>query len=181
MNVAEQQVRRAVASIAGGAVWVDWPIEQVQEVLRAFRTAQAYAIWRHHGSWLATHGDALGPGVRARCQWAASIGDVAGRQAGGEIERYREQFRQTLGDRALVLPSASSVAPPLRRGPALDNVRRTTMLLTCIASAAGLPVVNIPVTSASGLPVGASLVGPARSDRALIALATEIAGAHTAR
>jgi amidase len=49
-----------------------------------------------------------------------------------------------------------------------------TLSITCIAGLARLPQVSIPLRTASGLPMGVSLLGAPGSDRALVALARRI-------
>jgi amidase len=46
--------------------------------------------------------------------------------------------------------------------------------MTCIASMARLPQVNIPAGRVNGCPVGLSLIGPQGSDRALLSLAAQL-------
>ena len=74
-----------------------------------------------------------------------------------------------MGDRVVALPSASSVAPLI--GSDLDVVREATLQLTCLAGIAGLPAVNLPVTTAEGLPAGLCLVAAPGRDRDLLAFA----------
>jgi amidase len=52
-----------------------------------------------------------------------------------------------------------------------------TQAITCIAGIAGLPQVSLPWPHADGAPLGVSLLGPAGSDRALIAIATRLRNA----
>lgn len=174
LALAEPQVRTAVGAVAKDLPRIDWPMAEMARVLTAFRTMQAYDAWQTRGAWLGSHLDSLGPGVRARFEWAAGLTTQVGEQARAEVARHRDGIRRHVGDRVLLLPSASSVAPPLRRAHGLELLRRTTMQLTCIAGVAGLPAVNVPLLTGSGLPTGASLVGPAGSDRALIDRATKL-------
>lgn len=57
---------------------------------------------------------------------------------------------------------------------AIENLRRTTMPLTCIAGIAGLPAVNIPLVTENGLPCGVSIIGPAIRDADILALAIQL-------
>lgn len=89
------------------------------------------------------------------------------------VELARREIRDLVGDRILVLPSASSVAP--RIGADLQSVRVATMQLTCLAGLGGLPAVSIPLVAATGLPCGVCLVAAPGRDRDLLALATSVA------
>ena len=168
--LADPEVATAVSGF--DAAPIDWPV--IPGWLVAFQTLQAWEAWQVHGEWLTGRLDTLGSDVRSRFQRASSITPDEAAQAAGDVARIRLEIRELLGHRVLLLPSASSVAPPVNDASALDAVRQATMQLTCVAGIAGLPTVSIPVTTADGLPAGAALVGPAGSDRALIALAAEM-------
>jgi Asp-tRNA(Asn)/Glu-tRNA(Gln) amidotransferase A subunit family amidase len=168
LDLAAPEVRAAVGQLArgAGAEPVDWAPEPTW--LAAFQTLQAAEAWATHGAWLADRMDTLGPEVRGRFERARSIGAADAKAARTAVGQARAQVRERLGERVLVLPSAATVAP--RPGEA-EAARAATMLLTCVAGIGGLPAVSVPVATASGLPAGACLVGPAGSDRALLALA----------
>jgi Asp-tRNA(Asn)/Glu-tRNA(Gln) amidotransferase A subunit family amidase len=112
--------------------------------------------------------DTLGPAVRGRFERARAVGAADAEAARAAVARARAAIRERLGERVLVLPSAATVAP---RAADAEAARAATMLLTCVAGIGGLPAVSVPVATASGLPAGACLVGPAGSDRALLRLA----------
>jgi len=167
--LADPMVAEAVGSIA--AATMEWPLAAMPDWLSAMQALQAWEAWQVHGPWLTGRLDTLGPDVRARFARAESIQPEVAEAAGVEVARAREAVGDLLGDRVLLLPSASSVAPPLGDLDALDAVRQATMQLTCLAGIGGLPAVSVPLVTPDGLPVGACLVGPAGSDRALIELA----------
>jgi len=167
--LADADVAEAVRTIA--APQIEWPLAAMPDWLSAMQALQAWEAWQVHGPWLAGRLDTVGPDVRARFARAEKISPEVAEAAREEVGRAREAIRGLLGDRVLLLPSASSVAPPLSDLAALDAVRQATMQLTCLAGIGGLPAVSIPLATADGLPVGACLVGPAGSDRALIELA----------
>jgi len=171
LALAAPEVRDAVEQLgrAAGAEAVDWAPEPAW--LAAFQVLQAAEAWEVHGDWLADRMDTLGPAVRGRFERARSIGAVEAQDAQAAVARARVEIRERLGDRVLVLPSTATVAP---RPEEAEAAREATMLLTCIAGIGGLPAVSVPVATASGLPAGACLVGPAGSDRALLVLAGQI-------
>ncbi|WP_369374897.1 amidase family protein [Promicromonospora sp. Populi] len=168
LELAAPEVRDVVDQLAqdAGAEPLDWAPEPTW--LAAFQTVQAAEAWAAHGAWLADRMDTLGPAVRARFERARSIGPADAEAARIVVAQARAQIREQLADRVLVLPSAATVAPLAKDAEA---ARAATMLLTCIAGIGGLPAVSVPVATASGLPAGACLVGPAGADRALLALA----------
>jgi amidase len=168
LDLAAPEVRDAVEQLArdAGAEPVDWAPEPTW--LAAFQTLQAAEAWTVHGAWLGERMDTLGPAVRGRFERARAIGAADAEAARAAVVQARAEIRGRLGERVLVLPSTATVAP---RPEEAEAARAATMLLTCIAGIGGLPAVSVPVTTTGGLPAGACLVGPAGSDRALLALA----------
>ncbi|MCW2831634.1 MAG: glutamyl-tRNA amidotransferase [Aeromicrobium sp.] len=171
--LADGDVAAAVADL-GAATETPWPLAPLPDWLSAMQALQAWEAWQQHGQWLVGRMETLGADVRARFERASTITPELAAVATAEVARARAQIRDLLGSRVMVLPSAPSVAPRLGDPAALDAVRQTTMQLTCLAGLGGLPAVSIPLTTADGLPCGASLVGPPGSDRALIILAATL-------
>jgi amidase len=66
--------------------------------------------------------------------------------------------------------------PPLRNAPEanLDDYRNRAIRLLCIAGHAGFPQLSLPMAARAGAPLGLSLLGPAGSDRSLLALAARL-------
>jgi Asp-tRNA(Asn)/Glu-tRNA(Gln) amidotransferase A subunit family amidase len=147
--------------------------------LSAFQTVQGYEAWDCYGWWISRHWDSLGADVAARFRRASQISPGEYGAARELLSAAREYIRSVVGSGVLVLPSASSVALPIDAaavgGESIEAVRSSTMQLTCISGIAGLPAVNVPLSTGDGLPCGVSLVGPAGSDAALIRLAGRLA------
>ena len=144
-----------------------------------YATLAPWQSWRAHGDWIDRAQPRFGPAIEARWQGARTISAARADEAGRAAAAISARVRGLLGaDGIAVLPSAASAAP--RRdaeASAVDAVRLRTMAITCIAGLAGLPQVSIPFVVATPdgpLPVGVSLLGPAGSDRALIAIATAL-------
>jgi len=78
----------------------------------------------------------------------------------------------------LVIPTAGTIAPRLDAGKEeLAAFRDRTLSLTSIPGLGRLPQVQIPAGLVDGAAVGLSLIGPRSSDRALLALAEQVAEA----
>lgn len=144
----------------------------------AFQPVQVFEAWANNGVWISQHWASMTPEVAARYALAAEVTAeqaAAGRQLLGAA---REAIRAWVADGVLALPSAASVAPTVEDAQtgseAAARVRRRNLLLNCVAGISGLPAVNVPATTASGLPAGLSLIGPAGSDRALIRYAARL-------
>ena len=149
-------------------------LAQLPDWLTAFQTLQAWEAWQQHGPWLENRMDTLGADVRSRFKTGSRVSDEQADQARGVVAAARSEIRDLVGDRVLVLPSASSVAPRTGSGLAerLQEVRTATMQLTCLAGLGGLPAVSVPVQTEDGLPAGVCLVAAPCRDRELLALVT---------
>jgi amidase len=76
------------------------------------------------------------------------------------------------------MPTMPDVAPVVGADEAaLDDYRMQSGRMLCIAGLAGMPQLSLPLSSRLGAPLGISLLGPAGSDRSLVALAERIAAA----
>jgi amidase len=159
----------AVAALAApGASLTDWR--------STYATAGAHEGWQVHGAWISAHQPRFGAPIAARWHAASQVGDEPAAAARETAARIRTQVRTLLGnDGVALLPSAASLAPRRDADPAaVDAVRLRTMAITCIAGLAGLPQVSLPMATPEGVPLGISLLGPAGSDRALVALAVSL-------
>ncbi len=87
------------------------------------------------------------------------------------LARTRAALGDALGaDGVLIMPTASQVA--FAHGTRAPSNQAD---FTCLANVAGLPAISLPAGwSEDGLPVGVQLVGPAGTERSLIALARQI-------
>jgi len=158
-------VEQAVAP-AGFDVWRE-----------AFRVVQAREVWETFGTFIAEAKPKLGPGIKERMEFAASV--TADRAARGReiAAAARTHIRSLVPPGTIMaLPTAPSIAPPrAATGDALESFRVRTMRLTCIAGLAGLPQMSLPVGTASGCPVGLSFIGWAGGDEVLLDLACKLA------
>ncbi len=144
---------------------------------QCFRVIQGREIWSIYGEWIKSRKPALGPGVRERMAYAATVSAeecAAARQA---LIRARAHIRVRIpAGTVLALPTAPSIAPKLDIDAAgLDKFRSRAMALTCIAGVSGLPQVAIPIGSVEGCPVGLSFIGWAGGDESLLDLAVSLA------
>ncbi|MEM8664429.1 MAG: amidase family protein, partial [Pseudomonadota bacterium] len=141
--------------------------------LDAFRTCQAAEVWQTHGPWVEATDPTFGPGIAERFELAASIDDTGHAQARATRRDIAQQLHARLGTAtALVVPTGPDPAPFVGSAePDLDAFRQRALRMLCPAGLAGLPQLSIPAGRVDGGPVGLSLVGPAGSDAALVALA----------
>jgi amidase len=143
----------------------------------AFRIVQAYETWATFGAFITHHKPHLGPGIKERMAFAATVTEpecAAGRSV---LAQAREQIRALVTPGTVVaLPSAPAIAP-LIDTPAeqIEDFRTRVMRLTCTAGIGGLPQVSIPVGTVDGCPVGLSFIGWAGGDEALLTLAVRLA------
>ena len=142
----------------------------------AFRVIQGREIWEIYGDWLAAKKPKLGPGVRERIAYSATVTDADAKAARAVHQAARAQIRALLPPGTiLALPSAPSIAPRTD-SPAgeMDDFRTRVMSLTCIAGLSGLPQVSLPVANVQGCPVGLSFIAWEGGDEDLLDLAVTL-------
>ena len=139
----------------------------------AFRIIQAYETWQSFGGFVSKHRPKIGPGIRERMEFAATVTKAQADAARVVHVKARDHIRQTVGPGTiLALPTAPCIAPPIDMVAAeMEHFRVRVMRLTCIAGMAGLPQMNIPVGTLAGCPIGLSFIGWAGGDEALLNLA----------
>jgi amidase len=139
----------------------------------AFRTIQGREVWGVYGDWLERHRPTLGPGIRERLAYAATVSAADAEAARGVMAAARRQLRSVLTPGTVVcLPTAPCIAPPVDTPSAgLDSYRSRVMALTVASGLGGLPQVSLPAALVDGCPVGLSLLGSVGADEALLDLA----------
>lgn len=138
-----------------------------------FRICQAYEIWQVHGDWVSQHEPNFGPGIKQRFEIASKITAEEAEGALAEKRRIAAHIRAQVPEgSALVLPTSPGPAPFLSDDESvLDGFRMAAFEMLCVAGLSGLPQLSIPGGTVDGGPVGLSLIGAERQDRALISLA----------
>jgi amidase len=143
----------------------------------ALRLVQAREVWANYGEFITKKKPKLGPGIKQRMEFAATVSEDEAAAARRTQESARDFIRARIAPGTIVaLPTAPTVAP-LAATPAkeLDSFRLRVMRLTCIAGVAGLPQVSIPAGTVGGCPAGLSFIGWAGADEALLDLAVALA------
>ncbi|WP_200807352.1 AtzH-like domain-containing protein [Demequina sp. NBRC 110053] len=136
------------------------------EIFRCTQSAEAARAWQE---WVAAHPGALAEDVAERFAWANSVTAEQEQRALQAKAAARDAIDAALGDRILLLPSASSVAPPLdASSERLHSVREATLGLSAVAGITGRPALSVPLLELDGGPAGLCLVGPRGSDLALV-------------
>jgi len=75
------------------------------------------------------------------------------------------------------MPTMPDVAPLRTDSEAsLEDYRNRAIRMLCISGLSGFPQISLPLVKSNGSPLGISLLGPAGSDRSLIAIAEQLAG-----
>jgi amidase len=143
----------------------------------SFRVIQAREIWSIYGPFVEQHRPKLGPGIRERMEFAATVSERNAEMARQEQKRARERICALVKPgTVLALPTAPCIAPRIDTGAeALESFRVRVMRLTCLAGLSGLPQVTLPVGSISGCPIGLSFIGWHGGDEALLDLAVKLA------
>lgn len=143
----------------------------------AFRVIQGREIWAIYGAWIERRRPNLGPGIKERFAFAATVTKDQERDARAAMDAARKRIRALAPPGTVIcLPSVPSIAPRTDALPAtLDDFRARVMALTCIAGLSGLPQVTIPAAGVNGCPAGLSFIGWENGDETLLDLAAALA------
>ena len=144
-----------------------------------FRYLQGRESWMVDGPFIERHAPPLGPGVAERFAWSREVTDAQVAAAQAFRAAFRTHLAALLGtDGVLVLPTMPDVAPLLSAGEGeLEDYRNNAIRMLCIAGLSGFPQLSLPLAGRLGAPLGISLLGPAGTDRSLVALAERISAA----
>ena len=169
---------RIEAALGGGrgAQPVAATLGDIDAMYWHFRHVQAREAWATDGPFIEAWHPPLGPGVADRFAWSREIDAAQGAAAYAFRELLRTHVTTLLGsDGVLILPTMPDIAP-LRSDDedALTDYRNQAIRLLCTAGLTGLPQLSLPLARRDSAPLGISLIGPAGSDRSLIALAESI-------
>ena len=147
--------------------------EMSARLLPTFQICQGWDVAQVFRAWIETTNPALGPGVRERFAAALAITPDQAATAKAHRDAIAKRIQRTVGaERCIVLPTAPGPAPWLDVSHGeLNQYRLAALELLCIAGHAGLPQITVPAAQIDGAPLGISVIGPAGSDRALMAFA----------
>lgn len=149
--------------------------EGLHEWSEVFRMLQGREIWQEHGEWIQKAKPTFGPGIAERFKWASTIKDedlAPYHQLRRKIQQRMEELLKD--DAVLIIPTAPGIAPLLNLPVyELEERRKQTFQLCCIAGLTGFPQVNIPLTTSNGVPVGLSFIAGRNQDRNLLQLVAE--------
>ena len=143
----------------------------------AFRIVQAFETWQSFGPFVTTTRPSLGPGVKERIAFAATVTAAQADASRKVVAQARNHICALVPPgTVMALPTAPSIAPTLDlAGDALESFRMRVMRLTCMAGLAGLPQINIPIGTVAGCPAGLSFIAWPGGDEALLDLACRLA------
>lgn len=160
----------------GPAKPVSAALESFDTMYWSFRYLQGREAWSTDGSFIERHAPPLGPGVAERFAWSRNVTDTQVTEATAFRSRFRAHLAALLGaDGVLVLPTMPDIAPLSSSSESeLEDYRNVAIKMLCISGLAGFPQISLPLTSRLDAPLGISLLGPAGSDRSLIAMAEKL-------
>src|SRR5262249_12086917 len=143
----------------------------------AFRVVQGRETWATYGDFVTGANPKLGPGIKERMAYAATVTQEQADKANEIVAAARAHLRGLLAPGTIVaLPTAPCIAPPVEM-TAEDSewFRVRVMRLGCASVLAGLPQISIPVGTVAGCPAGLSFIAWAGGDEALLDLACVVA------
>lgn len=169
--------RAQVQAVYGEAAPTSVALDSFEAMYWSFRYLQGREAWMTDGAFIERYAPVLGPGVKERFAWSRDVTDAQVEQAQAFRTRFTAHLRQLLGhDGVLVMPSMPDIAPLRSTDEAtLEHYRNQAVQMLCIAGLSGFPQISLPLAGRQGAPLGLSLLGPAGSDRSLIAMAQQLA------
>jgi amidase len=143
----------------------------------AFRVVQGYEAWQSFGAFVTAAKPKLGPGIKERIAYAATITAAQADAARSSAAAARARICGLVPPgTVMALPTSPCIAPPVDMpAEAQEAFRVRVQRLTCMSVLSGLPQVTIPAGVVDGCPAGLSFVGWAGGDEALLDLACELA------
>jgi amidase len=173
-------LRPAVArleALIGKSEEIEVSPEGLASWFETFRTIQAAEVWASVGPWIREVAPRLGPGVKERIAWAATVTPQMLAVASARRTEIVARMQHLIGpEDVLCLPTSPRAAPPL--GTPVDKIeieyRNQAMQLLCIAGLAGLPQLSLPMAQIDGLPLGLSIVGCRGADTMLLSITSSI-------
>jgi amidase len=166
-----------VKSVLGKSETTRVSPEGLPNWFEVFRTLQAAEVWATLGAWVTEAKPKLGPGIKERFEYAATITPDQVAAAKARRREITARVESMLGSDGVICLPTSPRAAPLRNAPT-DQIeveyRNQAMRLLCIAGLSGLPQISLPLATIEGLPLGLSLIGARGRDRGLIALAKKV-------
>lgn len=152
-------------------------LESFETMYWNFRYIQSREAWLTDGPLIERFAPPLGPGVAERFAWSKAVSDDQVAMARAFRTRFRAHLAALLGsDGVLVMPTMPDIAPLRSDSEAsLEDYRNRAIQMLCMAGLSGFPQINLPLAMRDGAPLGLSLLGPAGSDRSLLALAQRLA------
>jgi amidase len=173
-------LRPAVArleALIGESEEIKMSMEGLASWCETFRIIQAAEVWANVGAFITAVKPKLGPGVRERIAWAATVTPQMLETAKARRSEIAARMERLIGPGdVLCLPTSPRAAPPL--ATPVDKIeveyRNQAMCLLCISSLAGLPQLSLPMAHIDGLPLGLSIVGRQGADTMLLSIASQI-------
>lgn len=147
----------------------------VDDLYWCFRRIQSHEAWGVHGAWIAAKDRGLGPGVKERFEFGATIDAAMYEEETPRRGDFRAELAGRLVDGILVLPTVPGAAP--LKDASFDDLqayRERALRLLCLSGLSGFPQVTLPLGTVDGAPFGVSLLGPAGSDMELIRLGRDV-------
>ncbi len=165
-----------VQAVLGAAKPVNAVLESFDAMYWNFRYMQGREAWMTDGPLIERYAPPVGPGVAERFEWSRNVSDEQVQIARDFKQKFKAHLTALLGtDGVLLMPTMPDIAP-LRSAPesSLEDYRNSAIRMLCIAGLSGFPQLSMPLADREGAPLGISLLGPAGSDRSLVALAQRI-------
>ncbi|MFT7115817.1 MAG: amidase, partial [Rhodoferax sp.] len=165
-----------VQAVLGVAKPTQAVLESFDAMYWNFRYMQGREAWMTDGPLIERYAPPLGSGVAERFEWSRNVTDTQVLAARNFKQQFQTHLTALLGtDGVLLMPTMPDIAPLRSAAESnLEDYRNRATRMLCIAGLSGFPQLSMPLAQRAGAPLGLSLLGPAGSDRSLVALAQRI-------
>ncbi|RYF79211.1 MAG: amidase [Comamonadaceae bacterium] len=176
VHALQPALTRVCAALNSDALDTTVALESFETMYWNFRYIQSREAWLTDGPLIERFAPPLGPGVAERFAWSRDVSDDQVALARAFRTRFRAHLAALLGaDGVLVMPTMPDIAPLRSDSEAsLEDYRNRAIQMLCTAGLSGFPQISLPLATRDGAPLGLSLLGPAGSDRSLLALAQRL-------
>lgn len=146
------------------------------EWLECYRVLQGSEIWQQWGPWIASARPKFDEPIAARFADASNIAPSVAAHCQPMREAIAARLRMLIPPgAAIVFPTAPCVALAKTASSAeILAFYAAALTLTSIAGHTGAPQITLPIARLNGCPIGLSILGLQKSDRALLALVANI-------
>ena len=148
--------RMEIAQVIGASAEACLLSHAIDDLYWCFRRLQGYESWQSHGAWISEKDHGLGPGVKERFAFGATIEIETVAAETERRDRFRTELSERLGDDGVIVLPTVPGAAPLKASSFKDTqaYREQALRLLCLSGLSGFPQISLPLGSVEDAPFG---------------------------